>query len=62
MQHIAMQTRKQIREALGFDFVFISFSTFEPFEGVKRTSFTVRRPKGTKFYHLIRYENGSILS
>lgn len=41
-------------------FVLVSSSGFQPFDGITRTRITVRKPKGKKLIHLIRYENGSV--
>lgn len=52
-------TQTKIEAEIG-PFVFISSSTFHPFEGVTRTRYTVRKPNGKKSIHLIGYENGAI--
>lgn len=57
-QNISTATRNKIAEEVG-NFVFVSFLTFEA-HGVNRTRYTVRKPRGEKFIHLIGFENGTI--
>ena len=59
MQHIKSTTHAAIEKALGFKVIFVSWDTFEAHNS-RRTRYTVRRPNGKKFYHLIGYENGDI--
>jgi hypothetical protein len=58
--HISSKTRNRIAERIGADFVLISWSCFQPFEGVNRTRYTVKKPRGRKFIHLIEMEDGTI--
>lgn len=48
-----------IKKEMGRKFVLVSMKAFEV-DGENRTRYTVRYPKGKKFYHLIGYPNGDV--
>jgi hypothetical protein len=59
MYHIKSRTRNQIMEVFG-NFELVSYNTFEA-HGELRTRYTVKKPRGSKLYHLIQYPKGTIV-
>ena len=53
-------TIKALEQAFGFSVEVISSSNFEA-HGEIRTRYTVKRPNGSKFYHAIMLQDGSVL-
>jgi hypothetical protein len=61
MYHLNTQTTAAINEAFGAFELVGTPKSFEPFEGDRRTIYTVRKPSGTKCYQVMQFSNGRVI-
>lgn len=53
-------TIEALKKAFGFNVEVLSSANFKT-HGEIRTRYTVKRPNGSKFYHAIMFQNGTII-